>query len=140
RLATVIRLPLEVGLFATESVAKGGCRGRPCPARIFPLRFGGQPHLAIAREIAGLPRECRKPLAKRFSLGEGDVADWHAVALGQFHRERARQLADDAFPIPLRGLVLRHPESSGQRDYHLIFAGASFRFAPRTPHHESARW
>ena len=56
----VVGLALEIRLTAAQLVAKGGCGGGACAAGIFPLRFGRQPELPIARELArGVSQICK---------------------------------------------------------------------------------
>ena len=139
RLGPVVRLALEVRLLAAELVAERGGRRRPGPAGVFPLRFGGQPELPILREVAGLAAELGELLAERLRLGEVDVAHREVVPLGQLRRQLARQLSDDPLPLPLRRLVLAHPEAFGQRHLDLILARAPLGFAGRAAHREPAR-
>src|SRR6266404_8921584 len=139
RLSSVIRLPLEVRLRAAELVAK--CSGGCCPrsARVFPLRFGGQPELPFLREDAGLTAKFSKFMAERLGFGEVDVSDREGVSLGQFVRERTRQRSHRALPVALCRLVFGHPKTFGQRHLDLVFAWTPFGFAARAAHDEFAR-
>src|SRR6186997_2479489 len=51
-LGRVVRLALEVCLIAVQGIAERGSGGGSSAGRVFPLRFGGQPKLPVAREIA----------------------------------------------------------------------------------------
>src|SRR5436853_3534306 len=73
-LASIVRLPFEVCLFATELVAKRGGRRRPGSAGVFPLRLRGEPKFPILREIAGLAGKFSEFLTECLRLSRVDVA------------------------------------------------------------------
>ena len=99
----------------------------------------GQPELPMLRKFAGLAAEFGELVAERLRLGEVDVAHGKVVPLGQLRGKRAGQLADDAFPLALRRLVLAHPKAPGQRHLDLILARPPLGLAARAAHHELAR-
>src|SRR4029453_2269100 len=137
-LGPVVRLPLEVRLFATEPVAKRRGRRRPGPAGVFPLLFGRQPDLPVLRKDAGPAASFGELLAECLRLRKVDVPNREVIPRGQLRRQLARQLPDDPFPLTLRDLVLGDPEASGEGHLDLIFPRSPFRFAGWASHDEAA--
>jgi hypothetical protein len=61
------------------------------------------------------------------------------IPLGQLRRQLAWQLPDNPLPLPLRRLVLGHPEAPGQGDLDLVLVRPPLRLVRRTAHEEPAR-
>src|SRR6478752_6066966 len=77
---TVIRLALEICLFAAELVAERGGGSRAGAAGIFPLSFGGQPELPVAGKLTSLATKLGEFLAERLGFGKVDIADGQIIA------------------------------------------------------------
>src|SRR5207302_6447823 len=86
RFGPIVRLPLEVRLFAAELIAKGSGRRRSGSAGIFPLRFGRQPDFPVLWEVARSAAEVGEFPAERLRFGKVDVADREVIPLGQLRR------------------------------------------------------
>src|SRR5262249_42857302 len=99
----------------------------------------GQAELPILRQLVRSVAEFGKPLAERLCFAKVDVTHGVVVPLGQLRCQFARQLSDDPFPLPLRCLVLGHPEAFAQSHLDLIFARTAFGFVGRATHGEFAR-
>jgi hypothetical protein len=65
---SIVRLALEVRLFATELIAERSGGRRPGPASILPLRFGGQSKLLARRQITGYAAQVGQLVTERFRL------------------------------------------------------------------------
>src|SRR5262249_49093585 len=77
--------------------------------------------------------------AVRLYLGEIDIPHRVVVPLRQLLRRFARQLPVELLPLPLRRLVLGHPEAAGQRDLDLILPRPPLDLGGRAAHRELPR-
>src|SRR5262249_26431624 len=135
-LGRIVRLALEVRLFAAELVPERR-RGRgPGPASVFPLRFGGESELPLLRQVTRRTSLLGQLPPAPLRLREVDRVNREVVTLAR--GELARDLADHPFPLTLRPLVLPDPEPLADCHLDLIFTGTSLGFAGRAAHGELA--
>ena len=137
RPTAVVGLSFEVCLSAAQLVSECCRGGGACAACVFPLRLGRKPKFPFVCERAGsvAPRQFA---AERFCFRKVDIPYRQVNSGWQLCRERSGQVAHNPLPLPLRRLVLRHPETTCQRDLDLIFPGSALGFVTRASHHESS--